>query len=181
MVYLNRPVQDGDVHLSAPFIYADALEELKPKPGMSFLNIVSQPLKKHSRQWLAGDKWLLPRFSAAHPPAQQRCASRHMIYRVGHACLLCVPACPSAFNSSSTVCLETATPFPPVRSGGVAASCSVPGAPFLSRPTTKNFTQIMFFFLQELLYMHAHARVPSSWLNQVFFTLSSPRVRDRVG
>ena len=41
MVYLNRPVQDGDVHLSAPFIYADALEELRPKPGMSFLNIVS--------------------------------------------------------------------------------------------------------------------------------------------
>lgn len=40
VVYLNRPVQDGDVHLSAPFIYADALEELQPKPGMSFLNIV---------------------------------------------------------------------------------------------------------------------------------------------
>lgn len=41
VVYFNRPVQDGDVHLSAPFIYADALEELQPKPGMSFLNIVS--------------------------------------------------------------------------------------------------------------------------------------------
>lgn len=40
VVYFNRPVQDGDVHLSAPFIYADALEELSPKPGMSFLNIV---------------------------------------------------------------------------------------------------------------------------------------------
>ncbi|CBN75207.1 conserved unknown protein [Ectocarpus siliculosus] len=41
LVYFNRPVQDGDVHLSAPFIYADALEELSPKPGMSFLNIGS--------------------------------------------------------------------------------------------------------------------------------------------
>lgn len=40
VAYLNRPVQNGDVHLSAPFIYADALEELRPKPGMSFLNIV---------------------------------------------------------------------------------------------------------------------------------------------
>ncbi|CAN0159377.1 unnamed protein product, partial [Ectocarpus fasciculatus] len=39
VVYFDRPVQDGDVHLSAPFIYADALEELSPKPGMSFLNI----------------------------------------------------------------------------------------------------------------------------------------------
>eukprot|EP00903_Cladosiphon_okamuranus_P006015 g5935.t1 len=41
VAYLNRPVQDGDVHLSAPFIYADALEELNPRPGMSFLNIGS--------------------------------------------------------------------------------------------------------------------------------------------
>ncbi|CAM9316890.1 unnamed protein product [Pylaiella littoralis] len=41
VAYLNRPIQDGDVHLSAPFIYADALEELNPKPGMSFLNIGS--------------------------------------------------------------------------------------------------------------------------------------------
>lgn len=41
VAYLNRPIQDEDVHLSAPFIYADALEELSPKPGMSFLNIVS--------------------------------------------------------------------------------------------------------------------------------------------
>ncbi|CAN0489903.1 unnamed protein product, partial [Ectocarpus sp. 8 AP-2014] len=41
VVYFDRPVQDGDVHLSAPFIYADALEELSPKPGMSFLNIGS--------------------------------------------------------------------------------------------------------------------------------------------
>ncbi|CAN0486071.1 unnamed protein product, partial [Hapterophycus canaliculatus] len=39
MAYFNRPIQHGDVHLSAPFIYADALEELNPKPGMSFLNI----------------------------------------------------------------------------------------------------------------------------------------------
>lgn len=41
VAYMNRPVQHGHIHLSAPFIYAEALEELRPKVGMSFLNIVS--------------------------------------------------------------------------------------------------------------------------------------------
>lgn len=41
VVYQNRPVQLGDIHLSAPFIYAEALEAFNLHPGMSFLNIVS--------------------------------------------------------------------------------------------------------------------------------------------
>lgn len=40
VAYTNHPVQDVHIHLSAPFIYAEALEELCPRPGMSFLNIV---------------------------------------------------------------------------------------------------------------------------------------------
>lgn len=43
VAYRNHPVQEDYIHLSAPFIYAEALEELRPKPGMSFLNIVSVP------------------------------------------------------------------------------------------------------------------------------------------
>lgn len=62
--------------------------------------------------------------------------------------------------------------------GSPQAVC--PWRPVLVSAYNKELTESCFFFLQELLYMHAHARVPSSWLNQVFFTLSSPRVRDRV-
>ncbi|CAM9949987.1 unnamed protein product, partial [Discosporangium mesarthrocarpum] len=41
VVYHDQPVRSGDVHLSAPFIYAAALEEFGLQPGMSFLNIGS--------------------------------------------------------------------------------------------------------------------------------------------
>ncbi|CAM9318401.1 unnamed protein product [Phaeothamnion confervicola] len=40
-VYIDQPVRAGNVHVSAPFIYATALEALAPAPGASFLNIGS--------------------------------------------------------------------------------------------------------------------------------------------
>jgi len=41
-VYADTPLRSGKLHLSAPHIYAKALESLMPlKPGMSFLNVGS--------------------------------------------------------------------------------------------------------------------------------------------
>jgi protein-L-isoaspartate(D-aspartate) O-methyltransferase len=39
--YLDGPLRHGRLHMSAPSIYAQALEALQPRPGLSFLNIGS--------------------------------------------------------------------------------------------------------------------------------------------